>query len=185
MGAKQRLCIVLVVLQLASVYAARADSSSLDSVVCTIDVTLSTVTANKLQLFALTSNTSPSYTMTVTGSCLYPVLGVPQSRSTTITATPTTTDDVVTCDVMRATGTWSQTFSGLTPTDVSGRYELTGTWGAWVLTLHDDVPSFLGAAVLTFPVLSTEVLNLPSCLPSTGLTTITMSGVEVLQNIAP
>src|ERR1051325_8899931 len=108
-------------------------------------------------------------------------------KSTTVTATPTgTSNDIWTCEAVLGTGTWSQSWSGSTPTDKStGTYKIVGTWGAWTMLILDSspTPSFVGAIALTFknPLDATKFY--PACVDSSaGIGSLDLTGVEVLQD---
>jgi hypothetical protein len=189
MATERKFCVAWAVVLLGVAIAHTATAANVDDGVCALNVTITIASGSKAQLFAIASDTSPVYTLTVTGgnwnpvnsaACLYPAGAPAIGRSTTVTATPNTSDDTITCDVMIASGSWTQTFSGTLPPDEVGTYRLVGTWGAWVLVVT-NLSSFVSVMPLTFqnPL---DAASLPACAGSTGITSFALKGVQVFQN---
>jgi hypothetical protein len=115
-------------------------------------------------------------------------------RSTSITSVmPTTSDDLWTCEAVSASGSLTQTWTP-DPSAVNGAlYTITGTWGAWTMTIRENAspPKVLAVMPLTFATVSVPMAYAaslasyyPACIDGTnGITTLNLFGVETLERV--
>jgi hypothetical protein len=83
------------------------------------------------------------------------------------------------CAASLGQGPWHQSFDPEGPEGFSGTHVLTGSWGAWTLSVANPSLNVLGVAHLTLQAV--QALNTPSCAVGT-LDSVTMVGTMVLQD---
>lgn len=163
-----------------------------DSGSCVLNVTITFSGTHKLQF----GTGSPNYSVRVTGgdldlatggdqACAYSLGGLSPDRTTSVSASPTFEDsDLLSCEAVHATGTWTQAWYQTPPVDVDDMiYQLTGTWGHWKMAIKDPalVPGFVATVDLTFANPLDEATKAPLCNSTAGVGTLNLTGVEVFQ----
>lgn len=83
------------------------------------------------------------------------------------------------CGASVAQGTWHQSFDPEGPEGFSGTHALTGSWGAWTLSVANTSLNVLGVGELTLQAV--EATKTPSCAVGT-LQSVTMVGTLVFQD---